>query len=123
MSSTSQSQVPAPIAVVTVREDHLAAIIRFISLQRTVLEAAVPRYLYGMKAEAHKQLMELMPIIDEYQFAEDATTITVDLDKGKPRKMLVSPKALTQNVNVMNEAKLTGDKVCVSKPLSIVVQS
>jgi hypothetical protein len=123
MSSASQSQVSAPIAVVTVREDHLAAIIRFISLQRTVVEAAVPRHLYGMQAEANKQLIELMPIIDEYQLAEDTTTITVDLDKGKPRKMLVSPKALTQNVNVMNEAKLTGDKVCVSKPLSIVVQS
>jgi hypothetical protein len=118
MSSPSQSQVSAPIAVVPVREDHLAAIVHFISLQRTVVEAAVPRHLYGMQAEAHSHLMELMPIIDAYRFAEDSTTITADLGKNKneQQKMPVSPKALTQNINVMNEASPTGDKVCVSKP-------
>jgi hypothetical protein len=54
MSPSNQLQVSAPIAVIPVREDHLAAIVRFISLQRTVVKAAVPRHLYGMQAEAHQ---------------------------------------------------------------------
>ena len=111
MSAPNQSQVSAPIAVVPVREDHLAAMVRFIRLQRTVVTAAVPRHLYGIQAEAHRQLTELMPIIDTYRFAEDATTVTVDLDRVKQQKMLVSPKALTQNVEAKSEAKPTGNKV------------
>ena len=111
MSSLNQSQVSAPVAVVPVRGNHLAAIVRFISLQRTVVKAAVPRHLYGIQAEAHRQLAELMPIIDAYRFAEDTTTIIVDLDSAKRQKMLVSPKALAQNIEAINGAKPTGDKV------------
>jgi len=111
MSSPNQSQVSAPIAVLAVREDHLAAIIRFVSLQHTVVTAAVPRHLYGIQAEAHRQLVELMPIIDGYRFTEDATTITVDLDRAKRQKMVVSPKALTRNLEAINVAKPTSNKV------------
>jgi len=60
--------------------------------------------------------MELMPIIDAYRFADDMTTFTVDLGENEPQKMLVSPKALTQDINVMNEANPAGDKVGVPKP-------
>lgn len=111
MSAPNQSQVSAPIAVVPVREDHLAAMVRFIRLQRTVVTAAVPRHLYGIQAEAHRQLTELMPIVETYRFAEDATTVTVDLDRAKRQKMLLSRNALTQNVEVKNGAKPTGNKV------------
>ncbi|KAG9200765.1 hypothetical protein G6514_006621 [Epicoccum nigrum] len=92
MSPSNQLQFSAPIAVAPVREDHLAAI-----------------------AEAHQQLMELMPIIDAYRFADDTTTFTVDLRENEQQKMLVSPKALTQDINVMNEANPAGDKVGVPK--------
>ncbi|OSS44413.1 hypothetical protein B5807_10946 [Epicoccum nigrum] len=54
--------------------------------------------------------MELMPIIDAYRFADDMTTFTVDLGENEQQKMLVSPKALTQDINVMNEANPAGDK-------------
>ena len=52
-----------------------------------------------------------MPIIDGYRFTEDATTITVDLDRAKRQKMVVSPKALTRNLEAINVAKPTSNKV------------
>ena len=113
MSIPSRVQASVPITVVPVREDHLAAIVRFISLQRTVVKAAVPRHLYGMQAEAHTQLVELLPIIDTYRFAEDTATITVNVGETGQQRMLVSPKALTRDIKEMNEAKPTGDKVCI----------
>ena len=102
----------APIAVVPVREDHLAAIMRFISVQHTVVQAAVPRHLYGLQAEAHKQLNGLLPIINTYKFAEDTITVRVDLGNGKRQKMLISQRALSSGFEeVEKDISLAKDQV------------
>lgn len=115
MSSSSKTPTPATVTIVAVREEDLAAMLDFISIQRSVVVAAVPRHMYGIQAEARRQLLALTPILDRYKFAKDTIAVAADLANGENQKMLISQNALAPDTSeVANKGNLIKDEVCVS---------
>ena len=122
MSSSNKTFTTATVAV---REDDLAAMLRFISVQHSVVQAAVPRCMYGLQAEARRQLQALMPILNKYKFAEDTVTITVNLGHGERQIVSVSHDALASKTysaacGTANEENLVKVEVCVPIPEVII---
>lgn len=108
---------PADVGAVAVRADHWKAIAEFLAIQNSVLNAAVPRHIYGLQAEAHREYKALEPMLNSYKFPDDMIEVTVTLDNGEQQKVRVSQAALTADVNLVEESK---DEVCSLIPHSLL---
>lgn len=80
---------------IAVRSDDWAKIMRFLDVQSSVLDSAVPREIYGVQAAARGEYKSLEPTISKYENADDMVEVEVELDGGTRQKTLMSLKALS----------------------------
>lgn len=97
---------PAEVGAVAVRSDHWKALVDFLTVQSSVLNAAVPRHMYGLQAEAHQRFEVLEPMLDRYKFPDDMAEATVTLDNGEQQKVRISREALTAGVSLGEGSKI-----------------
>ena len=89
--SSPEANVTTAVAV---RSEDWAKVLSFISVQASVLNAAVPQEMYGIQALAKELYKSLEPIINKYKHADDMVEVEVELDGGARQKTLISDKAL-----------------------------
>ncbi|KAF1365848.1 hypothetical protein EJ07DRAFT_170585 [Lizonia empirigonia] len=87
------SQVNVSTAV-AVRSDDWAAILMFLSVQGSLLNAAFPHELCPIQALANSQYKSLEPTINKYKHASNMIKVEVELGGGARQKTLISCKAL-----------------------------
>ncbi|KAF3040338.1 hypothetical protein E8E12_008813 [Didymella heteroderae] len=122
---TSESASPAApprndaadIDAIAVRSDHLKAIIDFLALQSSVLNAAVPHYIYVLQGEAHRKYESLEPMLNKYKFPDDMVEVMVILANEEQQKVRISKRALTLGVN-LGEGSRDNGTVKTSQALS-----
>lgn len=107
------SQVNVSTAV-AVRSDDWAAILKFLSVQGSLLNAAFSHELCPIQALANRQYKALEPTINKYKHASDMIEVEVELGGGARQKTLISCKALfpeTEPGKASNDVNNTKDKV------------